>query len=565
MTGSGTTASDLNQLYAGEPKSLESSSTLTAPSVELSVAGTFRERLKFPKPAATPVRRPQVVMAARMIGNIAFPMQGTEQYFQNLEYIVNLLPDGIYRRKSPDSALERLSDESDGAFNREWRAGTISSSETSGEGQDIYLKNIFLLNGLLNTTLERNLSDFLTKRDLLVQTISLNSDQLYGKQRRPRLVTLDTSEVAGLETLQWGGVSDPILYVTAQNRARNAMIELMLAAEADILMPLDGNIGMTAESLGAVLRGFGKSGESYNMPLLVRLNPRRDKASKPEDYYDFQRLTQKTLLPEVLRWSTMGEPQLIYQKSLKSSMFFGVNMNYGKKNKVKKIQQISRKGIPCSGVVHKNVPWMISSSNRRAQKYCTECGYFIRLPYWYTQRSSDLIVRLNQMDMRQDFDADMNSKWGQWLRQEKAQFNRVIRLLGRRKGWKESPMVLQNAMLNKSSNSTAVKGYIPKDKLLYNDEDGHWMALKKLERLAASGVDYNAEFRAMARSLAMKFFARQILSGKGLARRHLLRMQRDSVGPSLESFSRLVVRMVLLPIACLFALLSFRFIQRTRD
>ena len=267
-----------------------------------------------------------LVIVGRLFGNVAFPFQGLDQYELNLPRISDMLPDGLY------------------------------NLPLGGTERPVQLLNLNLINMVLNATTERMLVNEFTRRNAMFDRLPLDEAILKGKPG-PSTLSFDVGRyvrhkqnVPGLSWVRWSGVSRPVLYMTNQNRGRNHMIELMIAAGADILLPLDGNIALTKEGWTSALLPFFKPDFAQadvliNMPFILRVQLSNITATST---YSGLR-------------GVLGEAQLTFHRLFPRPFFDVRSGGYGKQNKARKIMSLSRRDAKCNGTIDNEIKYVLET------------------------------------------------------------------------------------------------------------------------------------------------------------------------------------------------------------
>ena len=270
-----------------------------------------------------------LVIVGRLFGNVAFPFQGLDQYELNLPILSEMMSNGVYYLP------------------------------VGGAQRPVQLLNLNVINTLLNVTAERMLVDEFRKRNAMFERLPLDETFLKGKPGPSTLsfkvgrCVRQKQNVPGLSWVHWSGVSRPVLYMTNQNRGRNHVVELMIAAGADFLLPLDGNIALTQEGLTAALQPFfepevdlTQPDTLINMPFILRVESTNITATAT-----YGKLTRGVL----------GEAQVTFHKLFPRPFFDARSGGYGKQNKARKLMTLSRRDAKCDGMIDDEIKYVLDA------------------------------------------------------------------------------------------------------------------------------------------------------------------------------------------------------------
>ncbi|KAH0479062.1 MAG: uncharacterized protein KVP18_002758 [Porospora cf. gigantea A] len=309
-------------------------------------------------------------------------------------------------------------------------------------------------------------------------------------------MTAYTQRDPTLHTLRWTGANDPILYMAGPNRGRNLMMELSMAVESDLLLGLDGGVALTRESL-ALLAESSRKADSGLAPILVRVNE-FGSHGRPWDLAG----SGDGPVENILKHSLFGEPQLVYKRSA-NDVFYSTTAKYGNRDKVGKLLETRETG-KCNGKLGSRVVLSLNAANKEALQYSRECGYLIRLPYWRTPEADDVILDLASRLLERNFDMSTGHFWFRHRVREGASKRRLWVYLYPKK------VASRQAQLANRARVSAL--------------------LKRFQRLSRHQLNFEQEYRSLARDMARKYFGRMLLSGHGVDRWQLLTwLQHDSM------------------------------------
>jgi len=262
------------------------------------------------------------VIAARILGNNMPPLQGVSQIQRNVDHILSTesIP------KCPKQ---------------------IEQSESTENDEVEWLQRIWIVNRILNVTARDHLLDSLRAKGELAFEIPFS----------------------------WSVVSqspDPAMYLTNQGSARNLALRESVALGADWILPLDGNVFLTDDSMVAIGRALLKAetaGAKYMFLPLYRLLETSRKVSGNIPF------------STVLKTSKRMEAQVVFRRD--APLIFPFNRRYGDRNKYALIQTLQRRGntnlVHCvaADIGFDAVDTTVADEIRDAEN----CGYAVRLPY----------------------------------------------------------------------------------------------------------------------------------------------------------------------------------------